>query len=113
MRLATGFAVLIAALGFLNNPGVASAEIEVYTIVIKDHKFSPAELTIPAQKKVKIIVENHDPTAEEFESDELRREKIVPANGKITIFIGPLPPGTYKYIGEFHKDTAQGVIIVK
>jgi len=29
------------------------------------------------------------------------------------IFIGPLPPGRYPYFGEFHPETAQGLIIVE
>ena len=84
-----------------------------YLLTIKDHRFEPAELVIQANQKVKIRVENQDPTAEEFESYELNREKIVPAHGKITIFIGPLKPGTYRYFGDFNPTTAQGVIVAK
>ena len=102
---------------FVFNPLIFSssifAEVEEYTITIKDHRFTPEELMIPANQKVKLIIQNDDPTAEEFESDDLHREKIVTGNRKITIVIGPLKPGQYKYSGEFHKDTAQGVIIVQ
>ena len=86
---------------------------EVYSITIKDHQFAPAELTIPANTKIKIVVENQDATVEEFESYDLNREKVVSGNGKIILFIGPLKPGTYKYFGEFHSETAQGVIIAQ
>lgn len=84
-----------------------------FTIVIKNHKFEPAELTIPADKKVLLIVDNQDPTPEEFESHELNREKVIPGNTKAKVFIGPLKPGTYPFFGEFHMDTALGKIIVK
>jgi plastocyanin len=94
-------------------PHRVAADENPLVIVIKDHKFSPAELRIPANKKVKIIVENQDATPEEFESFELNREKVVSGNGKITVFIGPLKPGTYKYFGDFHQDTAQGTIIAE
>src|ERR1035441_2981108 len=38
------------------------------TILIKDHQFNPLQLTVPAGQKLKITVDNQDPSAEEFES---------------------------------------------
>jgi len=84
-----------------------------YTLVIKDHKFVPAELTVPAETKIKLRVDNQDPTPEEFESYSLNREKIISGRRKATIFIGPLAPGRYEFFGEFNPKTAQGVIIAK
>ena len=84
-----------------------------YKIVIKDHQFSPEPLVIPADQKIKLIVENQDPTVEEFESYDLNREKVVAGRGKIILFVGPLKSGTYKYFGEFHRDTARGEIIAE
>ena len=110
MRLRILFLMAVMGLTFLSVN--AWAEMVSFTIVIKDHKFTPEELTIPANEKVKLFVENHDATAEEFESYDLNREKIVIGNGKIILFIGPLKPGTYKYFGDFHQDTAQGTIVV-
>ena len=92
-------------------PSFSFAAKPTFTITIKNHQFSPQELIVPANEKIKLIIENQDSTAEEFESYDLNREKIVTGNGKITIFIGPLKPGEYKYFGEFHEDTAQGIII--
>lgn len=82
-------------------------------IIIKNHKFQPAEITIPAGKKMELIIDNQDATPEEFESHELNREKIIAGNSKARIFIGPLAPGRYPFFGEFNEATAQGVIIVK
>lgn len=84
-----------------------------YTIVIKEHLFSPSSLTIPAGQKIKLTVDNQDPTAEEFESFELNREKIVGGGKKIIVYLGPLKQGTYKYFGDFHPQTAQGVIVAQ
>jgi hypothetical protein len=91
----------------------ASAEVKQYTLTLRNHRFVPAELTIPANTKVKLLVVNEDATPEEFESHELNREKIVTGKGSITVFIGPLKPGRYPFFGEFHMDTAQGALIVK
>ncbi len=92
--------------------GLAALEVPTYTITIKDHKFGPAQIEVPANQKVKLIVENQDSTQEEFESYSLNREKIVGAGKQIQVYIGPLKKGSYKYFSEFHKDTAQGITIV-
>lgn len=93
--------------------GAVRADDASYTLSIKDHAFTPATLEIPADTKVKVIVRNLDATAEEFESYDLNREKIVAGNGEITVLIGPLKPGTYKFFGDFHQDSANGTIVVK
>src|ERR1035441_2035918 len=77
------------------------------TILIKDHQFNPLQLTVPAGQKLKITVDNQDPSAEEFESFDLDREQVVEGNKKITVFIGPLKPGTYKYWGDYHQNTTK------
>lgn len=91
----------------------AVAEVQEFKIVIKDHKFEPATLVVPAGKKVKLLVDNQDPTPEEFESYDLYREKIVPGNSKIVIFLDPMEPGEYSYFGEFNEATAQGKIVAQ
>ena len=88
-------------------------EKEFYEIVIKDHKFSPETLKVPAGKKIKLIVDNQDATPEEFESHDFNREKIIAGNTKATIFVGPLKPGKYHYFGEFNMDSANGYIIAE
>ncbi|KAF8818822.1 cupredoxin domain-containing protein [Rickettsia endosymbiont of Cardiosporidium cionae] len=83
-----------------------------FELFIKDHKFTPKILEVPAGKKLKITVYNQDPTVEEFESFDLKREKIVPAYAKINIILAPLKVGDYRFFGEFHEDTAQGILRV-
>lgn len=90
-----------------------AAETPEFKLIIKDHKFNPAELTIPAGVKVKLIVDNQDATPEEFESHELNREKVIPGNSQAKIFVGPLKAGTYPFFGEFNEATAQGKLIAK
>jgi hypothetical protein len=92
---------------------VFASDTKEITLRIKDHKFIPAQLVVPANAKIKLLVVNEDPTPEEFESHELNREKIVTGNGRIIVFIGPLKPGKYPFFGEFHAKTAQGVVIAQ
>ena len=82
-------------------------------LVIRDHRFVPAELPVPANTKIKLLVVNEDATPEEFESHELNREKVVTGNSTIQVYVGPLKPGRYPFFGEFHMDTAQGALIAK
>lgn len=89
-----------------------AAELE-YTITIRDHRFEPVELRVPVGKKIKLLIDNQDATAEEFESHELNREKVIPAKAKLPLFIGPLAPGRYPFFGDFHQQTATGVIIAE
>lgn len=103
----TGF--LAAAL--LAGAGVAAADDQEYRLVLENHRFEPAELAVPSGQKIKLIVQNKDPTPEEFESHSLHREKIVPANGTIVVNVGPLQPGRYEFVGEFNEKTARGWIV--
>lgn len=90
-----------------------SRAAEDYRIVIKDHKFIPEVLEIPSGEKIKLVISNEDASAEEFESYELNREKIIQGGSEGFVFIGPLKPGEYPFFGEFNPDTAQGRIVVK
>ena len=91
----------------------AVAATPVFEIEIRDHLFLPAEVRVPAGKKVKLIVYNRDSTPEEFESYELNREKVIMGASKAVIFIGPLKPGEYPFFGEFNPKTAQGKVIAE
>ena len=88
-------------------------EVKEVDLVIKNHYFEPAELVIPPNTKIKLVISNLDDTVEEFESLDLKRERIVPGKGKIKVAVGPLPAGRYKFFGEFHEKTAQGTLVVK
>lgn len=92
--------------------GTADAEDGI-RILIKDHRFSPSEVRVKANTKVKLLVSNEDETAEEFESFSLNRERVVRGGQSITIFLPPLKPGSYDFFGDFHPDTAQGKVIAE
>jgi plastocyanin domain-containing protein len=91
----------------------APAHAQEYVLTIKDHKFTPEELKVPANQRVVITVVNDDPSTEEFDSKALKVEKVIPGNSKATVRIGPLAPGRYPFIGEFHEATAKGVVIAE
>ena len=98
---------------FMTVSSMVSAELPLYEISIKEHRFDPPLVAIPAGTKVKLLVKNLDATPEEFESYELSREKVIPGNSEALIYIGPLDPGTYGFFGDFNQNTAQGKLIAK
>jgi plastocyanin len=80
-------------------------------LTLKDHRFSPDRITVPAGQKVRIDLVNHDAASEEFDSDDLHVEKDVTPHGKVSFTIGPLAPGSYSFMGELHPDTAFGEVV--
>jgi uncharacterized protein (DUF58 family) len=93
--------------------GAANARAQEYVLTIKDHRFTPTELKVPANKRVQITVVNDDPTPEEFESHEMKVEKVIPGKSKAVVRVGPLKPGRYPFVGEFHEATAKGTLIAE
>lgn len=106
----SGIALLIGIL--ICNLAYAANLPTVY-VTLENHVFIPAEVIIPANRKVKLVIINKDDKPEEFDSFDLNRERVVFANKRATIFIGPLSPGKYEFFGEFHPESARGHVIVK
>ena len=102
--------LLLASLLFACS-GLAFAEDPTFELTIRDHRFTPSEIAVPAGTKIKLIVKNEDSTPEEFESKKLRREKVIPGKSQATILVGPLTAGEYPFVGEFHEKTATGKLI--
>ena len=109
MRLRSATLALLLCVGAT---AAAAAEPE-FQLVIRDHRFTPAEVVVPANVKVKLVVDNQDATPEEFDSHALNREKVVAGRSKAVIFVGPLAPGRYPFMGEFNAATAQGAVVAK
>lgn len=93
---------------------VACAENKVLDIdiYIKDHKFEPDIIEVQTGVKLRVTVHNLDSTIEEFDSQDLKREKIIPGGSKAKIIIAPLKAGEYHFVGEFHDETAKGKFVV-
>lgn len=111
MKALSALILSMFALAF-QTQNVMAADNEV-SLIIQNHQFQPNEIQIPVGKKIRLIIDNRDATPEEFESYELNREKVIGANSKGSLFIGPLKPGRYPFFGDFNQKTAHGVIIVK
>ena len=103
------FSALVLALS-LSELSVADEPTKI-DVTIKDHRFSPSEIHVPAGKPSVLNIKNQDPTAEEFDSSALKVEKVIAGGKSATVRLRPLAPGRYPFMGEYHSDTAQGVLI--
>jgi plastocyanin len=108
--LRSAFALL---LGLAAASGVRADEIQSYKLTSTDGVFEPAVIEVPAGKRFRIEVTNLGKTAMEFESRELKQEKVIPPGGKATLTISALKAGQYKFVDEFHEKTGQGKVVVK
>ena len=107
MRMALAGAVALAALSVM----AAAPVSDTVTLVLRNHRFTPASFTVPAGRKVTIRLINQDPAAEEFDSRDLDVEEDVTPNGSTSFEIGPLKPGRYAFMGEHHAQTAEGEVV--
>jgi hypothetical protein len=98
-------ALLLAA-----TPALADAPITVH---LKNHRFTPATITVKANEPAMLILFNDDDSADEFDSSALKIEKVVPGHDKGNIRLRALAPGKYPFMGEYHAATAQGIVIAK
>src|SRR5258706_7944622 len=99
---------VLAALA-LTAAGPAAAETTV-TLTLKDHRFTPAEITVPAGEPIHIVLINQDAATEEFDSGDLMVEELVTPHSQTNFTVGPLDAGTFAFMGEYHAKTARGRI---
>jgi hypothetical protein len=101
------------AVSFAGVATVAHAEdLPTFKLEMTDGKLNPARIEVPAGKRIKIEVRNTGKGAAEFESVQLRKEKVLAPGADSFVVIAPLDPGEYKFFDDFHQQ-AQGVIVAK
>jgi len=104
--------VLSLACLCLTAANAAGADLEI-PVTIEKNRFQPEEIKVKAGTPFVLVVTNKDATPEEFESKELRIEKVIPGGKTMKIRVRALKPGTYPFIGEYHEPTAKGRIIAE
>ena len=106
-------ALLLASTLLLALAPVRTQNLPSFSLLIRAGRFVPSTLEVPANTKFRLLIKNEGPGAEEFESSDLRKEKVLASGASSFLIFQPLKPGTYKFIGEFHPDTAQGQLVAK
>ena len=92
---------------------IAARAEDTIQLEFRQHRFVPDHVAVPADAKFRVMATNNDDTTDEFEGADLNREKLVASGQTVTVFLGPLSPGEYKFFRDFHQDTAQGVMVAK
>ena len=106
--------ILLSAFGLaLVAGGACAQELPTFALEMKNGRFHPEEIVVPAQTRFKLVLHNAGTDAEEFESLELKKEKVLAPGAKSFLVFAPLKPGSYRFFGEFHPDTAQGRIVAR
>jgi plastocyanin len=108
-----GRALAVAALVTVPSAAAFADDPVAFQLTIRDHRYEPAELIVPAGKRLVITVKNLDPTAEEFESTALKIEKVIAGRSEGTVRVRALDPGRYDFIGEYHSETAKGTLVAQ
>ena len=102
-------AVLVAMLA----TAAFAQDVPLFKLVARDGKFEPATLEVPAGKRVRIEVSNQNAKAIEFESKDLKQEKVIAPGKKAVLTINALKAGEYRFVDEFHEKTGQGKVVAK
>jgi plastocyanin len=103
----------VMAAAMLVATSAPAADETALKLVARDGVFTPSVIEAPAGKRVRLEVSNEGKTAMEFESRDLKQEKVIPPGGKATLTINAMKPGEYRFFDEFHEKTGQGRFVVK
>ncbi len=112
-RQVSGMGKKMLVLALFLGMAVPAIADDAVPLTLKDHKFMPAVIHVKADTPAWISLTNRDTTAEEFDSTSLKVEKVVAGNSQGLVHLRPLAPGRYPFMGEFHSETAQGVVIAQ
>ncbi|MBU6448484.1 MAG: cupredoxin domain-containing protein [Rhodospirillales bacterium] len=102
--MAFGFAAALTSTPVLAAP---------LSLVLEAHHFTPDHIVVPAGSRFKLQVTSHDTTPDEFESPDLRVEKILMPGQTIAVMAGPLGQGQYIFYDDYHPETAHGIVEAK
>ena len=103
--------LLLVALSGLTAP--ALADEPTFKIDIKDGVITPLELTVPANTRIRLEITNSGTSPAEFESVQLKKEKVIAGGNATVMVIRNLDPGTYDFFDDFHIDLPHARIIAQ
>lgn len=87
-------------------------DLPAYLIEMKDGQLLPNTLVVPAKQRFRIIIRNLGSKPAEFESNQLRQEKVLYMGTESALIIQPLSQGSYDYFDDFTPGV-KGKIIAK
>jgi cupredoxin-like protein len=104
---ACAFVALAAAV-----PGTPEAADSTpsFSLTARDGAFDPQTLEVPANTRFRLEIVNASKRPIEFESRDLRLEKVLAPGAKSSLVVNALKPGTYTFFDDFHPDSKGSVV---
>jgi hypothetical protein len=84
-----------------------------FRLEFNDGAIKPLRLEVPANTRFRLELKNSGKTPAEFESKELKKEKVLAAESETVLVIRTLDPGEYAFFDDFHPDAPQAVLVAK
>jgi plastocyanin len=106
-------ALLVACVALISSPAGAADGPSDIALTIENNRFQPEDIQVKAGASFVLVITNKDKGAEEFESHDLRIEKVIPGGKTVRLRMPALKPGTYRFVGEYHEKTAKGRIVAE
>ena len=103
-------ALLVAAALGAGSPAARAADPAPIALTIERDRFDPADIKVKAGAPFTLAITNKSARAAEFESKDLRVEKVVPAGKTVTVKVRPLAPGTYQFVDDFNKQITGRIV---
>ena len=90
-----------------------AGERQTFNLTLTEQGFVPSQLEVPAHEKIEIRMYNATKKLAEFESFDMKFEKIAPPAKTISVLTGPLKPGEYLFFDDYSAQDAKGKVISK
>jgi plastocyanin len=112
-RSARSLVILLAVVVALGGVAVAQAADPEIPLAIEKNRFEPDVIKVKAGAPFVLVITNKDKGPEEFDMQNPRIEKVIPAGKTMKVKIPALKPGKYPFVGEYHAETAKATIVAE
>jgi plastocyanin len=110
MRRLFGLPIAAVLAAVLLAAGPAAAADNEIPLTIEKNQFQPAEVKVKANTPFVLVITNKNQKAAEFESKDLRVEKVIPAGKTVNVRIRALKPGTYAFVDDFNQQATGRIV---
>jgi len=110
---AQSLVIMLAVVVALGGVAVAQAAEPEIPLVIEKNRFEPDVIKVKAGAPFVLVITNKDKGPEEFDMQNPRIEKVIPAGKTMKVKIPALKAGKYPFVGEYHAETAKATIVAE
>ncbi|MEN9708561.1 MAG: hypothetical protein RIQ68_969 [Pseudomonadota bacterium] len=105
--------VLCVALASFAGASAFAQDDPTFRIEFRDGAVSPREVLVPANTRIRLELVNLGDSPAEFESLELKKEKVLAPKTSSVLVIRTLAPGRYDFFDDFHPGQPPAVLIAQ